>query len=89
MEELGEFVSRFGYLFSPEELEEIEAHWGDECRNAIILGIYDRREFYSPEDREALIRWLDAHPDRWTVGFQEATGCRPSLREVLINPEDN
>jgi len=89
MEELKEFVSRFGYLFSPEELEEIEEHWGDECRNAVILGIYDRREFCSPEDREALIRWLDAHPDQWTVEFRDAAGYQPSLREVLINPEDN
>jgi hypothetical protein len=89
MEELKEFVSRFGYLFSPEELEEIEACWNDECRNATILGIYDRREFFSYEEREELIRWLDAHPDRWTVEFQEAAGYRPSLREVLGNPEDN
>jgi hypothetical protein len=88
MEEMKEFVSRFGYLFAPDELKEIEAHWGDECRNAIILGIYDRREHYSYE-REELIRWLDAHPDRWTIEFQKATGYRPSLREVLIDPEEN
>jgi hypothetical protein len=56
MEELKEFVSRFGRLFSPEELEEIEAHWNDECRSAIILGIYDRREFPSYEEREELIQ---------------------------------
>jgi hypothetical protein len=89
MEELKEFVSRFGYLFSPEELEEIEECWNEECRNAIILGIHDRRERCSYEEREELIQWLDAHPDRWTVEFQEATGYQPSLREVLINPEDN
>jgi hypothetical protein len=89
MEELEEFVSRFGYLFSPEELEEIEAYWNDECRNAIVLGIYDRRGFLSYEEREELIRWLDAHPDQWTVGFRKATGRWPSLREVLGNPEDN
>jgi hypothetical protein len=89
MEELKEFVSRFGYLFSPEELEEIKACWSEECRNAIILGIYDRRERYSHEEREELIRWLDAHPDQWTIEFQEATGRRTSLREVLANPEEN
>jgi hypothetical protein len=89
MEELKEFVSRFRYLFSPEELEEIEACWNDECRNATILGIYDRREFFSYEEREELIRWLDAHPDRWTVEFRKATGRWTSLRKVLGNPEDN
>jgi hypothetical protein len=89
MEELKEFASRFGYLFSPEELEEIKGCWDDECRNAIILGIYDRRKFSSHEEREELIRWLDAHPDRWTIEFQNATGYRPSLWEILINPEDN
>ncbi len=89
MEELKEFVSRFGYLFSPEELEEIEACWNEECRNAFILGIYDRSERYPREEREELIRWLDAHPDRWTVEFQGAAGYRPSLLEVLTNPEDN
>jgi hypothetical protein len=89
MKELKEFASRFGHLFSPDELEEIKACWDDECRNAIILGIYDRREFYSHEDREALIRWLDAHPDRWTIEFREVAGYQPSLREVLANPEDN
>jgi hypothetical protein len=88
MEELKEFVSRFGHLFSPEELEEIKACWGEECRNAFILGIYDRRE-RCPEEREELIRWLDAHPDRWTIEFQKATGRRPSLQEVLTIPEDN
>jgi hypothetical protein len=89
MEELEGFVSRFGYLFSPEELREIEACWGEKCRNAFILGIYDRRERCSYEEREELIRWLDAHPDQWTIEFQEAAGYRPSLREVLANPEDN
>jgi hypothetical protein len=89
MEELKEFVSRFGCLFSLEELEEIEACWHEECRNAFILGIYDRREFFSYEEREELIRWLDAHPDRWTIEFQKATGRRPSLQEVLAIPEDN
>ncbi len=77
------------HLFSPEELREIEACWDDECRNAIILGIYDRREFSDPEEREELIRWLDAHPDRWTIEFQKAAGYRPGLREVLMSPEDN
>jgi hypothetical protein len=57
--------------------------------NATILGIYDRREFFSYEEREELIRWLDAHPDRWTIEFQKDAGYRPSLREVLANPEDN
>jgi hypothetical protein len=89
MEELKEFVSRFEHLFSPEELEEIKACWDEECRNAFILGIYDRRERCSYEEREELIRWLDAHPDQWTIEFQEAAGYRPSLREVLANPEDN
>jgi hypothetical protein len=88
MEELKEFVSRFGYLFSPEELEEIRACWDEECRNATILGIYDRRERCS-EEREELIQWLDAHPDRWTIEFQEAAGYRPGLQEVLAIPEDN
>jgi hypothetical protein len=55
LEELKEFVSRFGYLFSPEELREIEAFWGEKCRNAFILGIYDRHE-RGPKEREELIR---------------------------------
>jgi hypothetical protein len=88
MEELKEFVHRFGYLFSPEELEEIKACWNEECRNAIILGIHDRRGRYS-EEREELIQWLDAHPDQWTIEFRKAAGYQPGLREVLANPEDN
>ena len=72
MGEFEEFVERFGHLFSSAELEEIETAWDDECRNAIILGIYDRREFYDPKDREALIGWLDSHPDRWTLEFLKA-----------------
>jgi hypothetical protein len=89
MEEFKEFVERFGRLFSRAELREIREAWDDECRNALILGIYDRREFYSHEDREALIRWLDAHPDRWTLEFLKDRGYRPSLREALAIPEDN
>jgi hypothetical protein len=89
MGEFEEFVERFGHLFSSAELEEIETAWDDECRNAIILGIYDRREFYSHEDRESLIRWLDSHPDRWTLEFLKDKGYRPSLREALAIPEDN
>jgi len=89
MEEYKEFVKKFGHLFSRAELREIREAWDDECRNAFILGIYDRREFYDPKDREALIRWLDAHPDRWTLEFLEAEGRRVSLRETLAIPEDN
>jgi hypothetical protein len=51
MEEFEEFVFRFGHLFSSEELEEIKACWDEEYQNAIILGIYDRRERYSCEGR--------------------------------------
>jgi hypothetical protein len=54
-EELEDFVSQFGYLFSPEELREIEACWGEKCWNAFILGIYDRHE-RGPKEREELIR---------------------------------
>ena len=89
MKEFKEFVEKFGHLFSRAELKEIETAWDDECRNAFILGIYDRRDFYSHEDREALIRWLDAHPDRWTLEFLETEGRRVSLREALAIPEDN
>jgi hypothetical protein len=89
MQDLEEFVSQFEYLFSSEELEEIEARWNDKYRNAIILGIYDRREHYSHEEREKLIQWLDAHPDQWTIEFEEVARYRPSLREVLIDPKEN
>jgi hypothetical protein len=88
VEELKEFVSRFGYLFSPEELEEIKACWDEECWNAFILGIYDQRERRF-EERKELIRWLDAHPDQWTIEFQKAAGYWPSLREALADLEDN
>jgi site-specific DNA-cytosine methylase len=53
-----------------------------------ILGIYDRREFFSHEKREELIQWLDAHPNRWTIEFQKAEGYWISLREVLANPDN-
>jgi len=85
-----EFVERFGHLFSELERLEILEAWEDECRNAFVLGVWDRdpQRERSPV-REELIRWLDAHPDQWTSSFMEATGYWVGLREALAFPEDN
>ena len=90
MKEFDEFVERFGGLLSSREILEILEAWEDECRNAFVLGVWDRdpQRERSPA-RWDLIRWLDAHPDRWTREFYESTGYRPSLREALAFPEDN
>jgi len=91
MRELDEFLEMFGGFFSKKELAEITEAWEeDECRNAYVLGVWDRdpRRAASPVRRD-LIQWLDAHPDRWAKEFEEATGYRVGLDQALSFPENN
>ena len=56
----------------PQIAEDIEEYWEDECRNAFLLGCFDRVYGSRHPRRGKFIRVLDSMPDAFTLkhGFK-------------------
>jgi len=78
-----EFKEEFGYLFDDDEMDEIWRNWDSKFRNAIVLGIFERRPRWG-RDRRALINWLDNHPDEFMIYIGKKEGRIPSVEEMII-----
>ena len=67
-----QFVEQFGKYLNEEEIEEVKECWNDNCRNAIVLGIWDRKK-HRAIARKNLAEWISDHPDKWEQKYNSST----------------